>query len=324
GDVWKKSIELGRGEIEAKYGQKIEIIYEDSQMKPTDAATAASKLINTNKVKAIIIGTSRETLAAAPVAEQSRVLMLAGGSSAEITKAGDYIFRVYPSDFYQGNNLADLAIKKGYKKMAVLAVADDYGQGIGDVFAKKFRELGGQVVITETLMPEGVSDFRTQLTKISITKPQAVLLALYDRQSLLVLKQMKELDLSWPLLSTETIKNPDTIKGNEVLFEGILFASYVEPKTIEYEGFLADYKAKYGVEAGPYAPGFFDNAQLILTALIESKGDVEKAKAWLYAVKDWHGATGTINFDANGDVIGKSYTIYTVKNGQFVPYEKSD
>ncbi|MFH0739866.1 MAG: ABC transporter substrate-binding protein, partial [bacterium] len=39
GDVWKKSIELGRGEIEAKYGQKIEIIYEDSQMKPTDAAT---------------------------------------------------------------------------------------------------------------------------------------------------------------------------------------------------------------------------------------------------------------------------------------------
>ncbi len=84
------------------------------------------------------------------------------------------------------------------------------------------------------------------------------------------------------------------------------------------------YKEKYATEPGAYAAEFFDNTELLLAALIEGKGEVEKAKAWLYAVKDWKGATGTTNFDANGDVVGKSYTIYTVKNGQFVPFSSEN
>ncbi|MFH0739684.1 MAG: ABC transporter substrate-binding protein, partial [bacterium] len=322
GDVWKKSIELGRGEIEAKYGQKIEIIYEDSQMKPTDAATAASKLINSDKVKAIMDGISRETLAITPMTEQNKVIVLTGGTSAEISKAGDYVFRTYPSDLYQGNDLADLAIKKGYANMAVLFLNDEYGKGIVDVLKQRLEANGGKMVASENFQAQGASDYKTHLTKIAKEKPNAILIIASQNQYVLILKQMKELGINLPVLAGDGFKDQTILDSAKELAEGVIFTAFVDPKTPEGEKFNLLYKEKYATEPGAYAAEFYDNTKLLLTALIEGKGDVEKAKAWLYAVKDWHGATGTINFDANGDVIGKSYTIYTVKNGQFIPYEQ--
>lgn len=322
GDVWKKSIELGKGEIEAKYGQKIEIIYEDSQMKPADAATAASKLINTDKVKAIIIGTSRESLAVAPIAEANKVLMITAGTGAEISKAGDYVFRTSPSDLYQGNDLADFAVKKGYAKMATLFLNDEYGKGITDVFGQRLESIGGKVVAKEEFQAQGVSDYKTQLTKIAKEKASAILMIASQNQYPLIFKQMRELGMNLPVLTGEGFKDQVILDNMKDLAEGVTFTALIDPKTPEGERFYSLYKEKYISEPGVYATAFYDNAELILTALIESKGDIEKAKAWLYAIKDWKGATGTTNFDANGDVIGKSYTIYTVKNGQFVPYEQ--
>ena len=324
GDVWKKAIELGRSGIEAKYGQKVEIIYEDSQMKPADSATAAVKLINTDKVKAIIIGTSRESLAAAPIAEANKVLMMSGGTSAEITKAGDYVFRTYPSDLYQGNDLADFAMKKNYTQMAVLFLNDEYGKGITDVFGQRLELIGGKVVASEEFQAQGASDYKTQLTKIAKEKADAILIIGSQNQYALILKQMKELGISLPVLAGEAFKDQAILDTAKELSEGVIFTAFVDPQTLEGEKFNSLYREKYASEPGAYAAEFFDNTELLLTSLIENKGDVERAKSWLYTVKDWHGATGITNFDSNGDVVGKSYTIYTVKNGQFVPYIESE
>ncbi len=290
-------------------------------MKPADAATAVQKLVNIDKVKGVISATSRETLAITPIAEQNKVIVLTSASSPEITKAGDYVFRTYPSDFYQGNDLADFAMKKGYTKMAVLFLNDEYGKGITDVFRQRLEANGGRVVASEDFQAQGASDYKTQLTKISKEKADAILIIASQNQYVLILKQMKELGINLPILAGEIFKDQAILDTAKELAEGVIFTAFVNPKTSEGEKFNLLYKEKYASEpGGVYATEFFDNTELLLSALIESKGDVEKAKAWLYAVKDWHGATGTINFDANGDVIGKSYTIYTVKNGQFVPF----
>lgn len=320
GDVWKKGVELAVEKIENEYGIKIEAVYEDSQMLPANTVTAAQKLINIDKVKAIVIGSSRETLAAAPVAENNKILLMSAATSPEITKAGDYVFRIYPSDLYQGNDLADLAAKKGYTKLAVLAVLDDYGKGLTEVFKTRVEKEGGKVEIVENFIPEGAMDFRTQLTKIAGIKPEAVLILAYKIHYPSILKQMQELNIHIPILASEAMYDPDVLKNVGKLAEGILLTNYTEPKTKEYEEFVLLHKEKYDTEQGAFSAGFYDNTILVLKALIENKGDVEQAKNWLYNVKDWHGATGTTNFDENGDVVGKSYTVYTVKNGQFVPY----
>ncbi|MCL5010790.1 MAG: penicillin-binding protein activator [Patescibacteria group bacterium] len=320
GESFKRGIELGVSEIEKKYGKKITVVYEDSRMVPADAATAAQKLISSDKVKAILIGSSRETLAVAPIAEQNKTLLMTAGSAPEITQIGDYVFRTCPSDFYQGNDLADLAIKKGYNKPAILFMGDNYGKGISDVFTKRIQEKGGTIAAMENFTAQGTGDFKAPLTKIKEARPNVILIIADINQYPLILKQMNELNINLPILASECLKAQEVLINAGSLAEGVLFTYYTEPKTKEYEIFNSLYKEWFGAESGPFAAEFFDNTELLLSALIESRSDVEKAKFWLYAVKDWKGATGTTNFDANGDVTDKSYTIYTVKNGQFVPY----
>ncbi len=321
GQSWKRGVELGVEKIERKYGIEVEVLYEDSRMLPSQSATIAQKLINIDKVPAIVIGSSRETLAAAPVAESNRVLLMTSGSSPEITKSGNHIFRIQPSDLYQGRDLASLAIKKGYTRTAVLTVADDYGKGIADVFKESIEKLGGSVEIMETFLPEGFSDFKTPLKKINHTEPDAILLLAYSYHYPLILKQWKELDVDVPLFAGETIYDAEFLEVADELAEGVLFTSYTEPKTAELEEFIFLHQGKYNVDPGPYSAGVYDNTLLVLQALIENDSDVEKAKEWLYNVKNWRGATGITNFDENGDPIGKSYTVYEIKNGEFLLYE---
>ena len=107
GENMKAAVELASDEINSAggiKGKKIEIIYEDGKCDPKEAANAANKLINIDKVTAIIGGLcSSETLAMAPLAEKSKVILLSAGSTNPgITNAGDYIFRNVPSDSFQG------------------------------------------------------------------------------------------------------------------------------------------------------------------------------------------------------------------------------
>jgi len=318
---WKRGVELGIEKVQREYDVEIEVIFEDSQMQPVKSATLAQKLIAVDKVGAIIIGSSRETLAACPVAETNKVLLLSAGTSPGISKAGDYIFRIYPSDSYQGSDLADLATRQGYKSVAILTVADDYGKGIADFFEEKFEKQGGEVTIMETFMPEGFSDFKSSLRKIALTEPDVLLLLAYSHHFPLILKQIKELDLKIPLFASETLYDVKVLESVGDLAEGILLTSYTEPKTKEYDEFVFLHQGKYNENPGPFSAGLYDNTVLVLKALIENERDLEKAKNWLYSIKDFSGATGITNYDSNGDVIGKSYSIFEVQDGKFIPYQ---
>ena len=319
GDSWKKGAELGVEKVKNDYGVDIELIYEDSQMIPEKAVTSAQKLINIDKVKAIIVGSSRETLAVAPIAEENKVLLMTTGNAAEITKSGDYVFRIYPSNTYQGKDLADMATRKNYQRIAVLTMLDDYGIGLSNIFKDRIVEKGGEVIV-ETFPQEGATDFKTQLTKIKITKPEALLVISADNAYPLILKQIKQLGINIPLLAPETFQSQTVLDGAGQLAEGVLFTTFVEPKTKEYNNFVKRHKEKYNEDPGPFSAGFYDNTILVSEALIKNNGNTDGAKEWLYGIKDWAGATGITNFDENGDPIDKSYTIMTVKNGQFAPY----
>jgi branched-chain amino acid transport system substrate-binding protein len=102
--------------------------------------------------------------------------------------------------------------------------------------------------------------------------------------------------------------------------EGIVFTVYEEPETRKREEFASAIRERFGSDPGPFSAGFYDNTLLVLEALSESNGDIDAARDWLYDVRDWEGATGLTTFDENGDPLGKSYTVYTVRNGEFVPY----
>jgi branched-chain amino acid transport system substrate-binding protein len=102
-------------------GKQVELIIEDGKCRGQDATVAANKLIHIDQVSSIVGGVcSSETIAAAPIAEKAGIVMISPGSSnPSITHAGEYIFRTYPSDSFQGKEAATYLYEKGYRKVAI-------------------------------------------------------------------------------------------------------------------------------------------------------------------------------------------------------------
>ena len=175
----QSAVELAVGEVNKAggiNGRPIEMIYEDGQCSGAPASDAANALINIDKVPVILGGAcSAETMSFTSAAEQSKTVVLSPCSSnPDITNAGDYIFRDYPSDNYQGTFAANYIFTTlGKKKIAVLYTQDDWATGIRAVFESEFQKLGGTIVADESVQKSS-TDLRDQLTKIKTANPELI------------------------------------------------------------------------------------------------------------------------------------------------------
>jgi len=125
-----QGIELAVEEINANggvNGMQIKVIHEDDQLDPKTAASALNKLITVDKVPAVIgADASSVTLAIAPIAEKNHVVLITPESAAiSISNAGDYIFRVFPSNAAEGTKLVELASNLNITNGAILYINND-------------------------------------------------------------------------------------------------------------------------------------------------------------------------------------------------------
>src|SRR5438128_12146079 len=153
-------------------GRKIKVLTEDDQSKQEEAANAVTKLISQNNVLAILGEVaSSNSLAAAPICQSNKVPMITPSSTnPEITKKGDYIFRVCFTDDYQGENIAKYAATQLHiKRAAILTdVKNDYSTGLTTTIERVFTSLGGQIV-GKSSYSNGDNDFHSQLASIRAT-----------------------------------------------------------------------------------------------------------------------------------------------------------
>jgi branched-chain amino acid transport system substrate-binding protein len=320
----KEGIELGVDEINSKggvKGKKIIVIHEDDQGKPDMGVNAINKLIKVDKVQAIIGGiTSGVTLACAPIAEQNRVVLLSHGAAAnKISYAGDYIFRIFPSNSQEAQRLVEIARKLKIKKAAILFINNDFGSELADVVKKIFEEGGGNILVTEGYEPE-VTDFRTSLTKLKNARPQAVFLLGYPKDMSLILKQSKEIGLNEQFLAPDTFDAPEILQWAGEAAEGVIFVYPALPQTDRLKKFSEALKRKFGKEPNMLNAMGYDAIRLLALAIEEGGEKGEQIKEALYKIKNFPGVTGDITFDKNGDVIYRPIGVKTVKGGKFVEY----
>ena len=175
----QKAVEIAVAEFNSAKGtndREVKVVFEDGKCNAKDASAAGNKLINIDKVPVILGGLcSAETMAIAPMAESTKTVLISGCSSnPSITTAGDYIFRDYPSDSFQGVYAAAIAHEKlGAKTASVLYCLSDWCTGLAKVFKENFEKLGGTVVMEESFATDTL-DMRTQLTKIKEANPDMI------------------------------------------------------------------------------------------------------------------------------------------------------
>jgi branched-chain amino acid transport system substrate-binding protein len=322
GNNTREGIELALNEINERggvLGKKVKVIYEDTEALPQKGVSAYTKLVQVDKVVAIIDDSvSSVTLAMAPLAQKDHIVILATGATAPaISQAGEYIFRIWNSDTYEGQYAAEYAFNVlGLRDIAILYINNDYGKGLDDVFTSEFQKLGGKIVSSQSF-EQNSTDMRSQLSKIQATNPTGLYLVGYPKEIPVALVQAKELGISAKLIGTVAMQDPTLIENAREAAEGLMFPYPKDPSGKEVETFKISFKKKYGKDPGITSDVGYDAVKMLSKA-VELSGGIsgEDIRRGLNMLKDYPGASGVMTFDENGDV-HKPMGIKVVVKGHF-------
>ncbi len=302
-------------------GKKIRVQTEDDQSKPEEAATVVTKLINRDKVKAVVgeVASGR-SLAAAPICQSNGIPMVTPSSTnPKVTQVGDYIFRVCFIDEFQGHTIARFVYNSmKAKKVAILKdVKNEYSVGLTEFFSEKFKELGGEIVAVQAYS-EGDNDFKAQLTALKAANPEIIFVPGYYGEAALIVKQARELRINIPFVGGDGWDSAKLIEVGGEAMNGTYYCNHYTPDDTSaiVREFVAKYKAKYNAVPDAIAALAYD-AGRILFAAMQRAGTTDGAKVrdQLAATKDFSGVAGivTINSERNAT---KSAVIVQIQNQQ--------
>ncbi|HTY40253.1 MAG TPA: ABC transporter substrate-binding protein [Thermoanaerobaculia bacterium] len=303
-------------------GQPVELLAEDDRGEASEAASAASKLITRDHVVALIgENASSRSLAAAPIAQSYGVPMISPSSTnVEVTKKGDYIFRVCFIDAYQGKVLAAFA-RKNLKAQTAAILTDarsDYSVGLADAFRTAFIAAGGRIV-ADAKYAEGDSDFSAQLTALRPSNPDVLFVPGYYTDAGLIARQARSLGVKATLLGADGWDSPKLVEIGGEAMEGAYLSNHysVDDPSPAVRRFVDAYKARYGAEPDSIAATSYDAMRLLADAITRA-GSTEgrRVRDALAATKNFAGVTGTITMDADRNPI-KPAVVLKVVGGRF-------
>ncbi|MBA2241315.1 MAG: ABC transporter substrate-binding protein [Chthoniobacterales bacterium] len=303
-------------------GKKIKLITEDDQSKAGEAATAVRKLISRDRVVALLgeIASSR-SLEAAPIAQQSKIPMVSPGSTnPNVTKVGDYIFRVCFIDPFQGTVMAKFTLNSLKKtRVAVLTdVRQDYSVGLSQYY-KDYLTKNGGTIISEQSYSSGDQDFKAQLTSVKAADPEVVFVPGYYNEVGLIVRQARELGMNVPILGGDGWDSPTLTQIGGPALENTFFSNHfsVEDQNPVIQNFVRDYRERFKKDPDGMAALGFDAAKVLLDAMTRA-GSTEPAKVRdaLAATVDFQGVTGKISIDPERNAT-KPAVVLAIKDGGF-------
>lgn len=303
-------------------GKRLDLLVEDDRGEATEAASAVSKLITRDHVVALIgEQASSRTIAAAPIAQSYGVPMISPTSTnVEVTKKGDYIFRVCFTDAYQGAVIASFARKNLEARTAVqlVDVRNDYSVGLAEAFRNSFQKAGGRL-LAELKYSEGDNDFSAQLTAIRPLDPDVLVVPGYYTDAGLIARQAKALGLRAVLLGADGWDSPKLTEIGGEAVEGAYFSNHYsadDPSPVVRQ-FVAAYRKKYGVDPDSIAALSYDAVKLLADA-IRRAGSTEgkRVRDALADTRDFAVVSGAITMDADRNPI-KPAVILKVERGRF-------
>jgi branched-chain amino acid transport system substrate-binding protein len=323
----KRAAELAVEEINAGggiNGRPLELIQRDDYADPDSAVFVATDLYEAGVSAVIGHLFSGTTLAAAPVYNGGPDPVAAispSSSSPDISTAGDYTFRICPSDLAHGAALARWAHDTlGLERGAVLYLNDQYGRGVRQTFVRDFRRRGGELVAIEPYLgdtPE-VGPYLDRLAKLS--RVDFLMVAGNRGEAEEILRQARGRGLNFPVLGGDGLEG---IEEAGAIADGVYLSSAYLPSlaTPANKAFLQAYRKKFPGTGFPNQPAAatYDAVYLLRDVIAKAgskREDVRRALARVGSgLPAFKGVTGTVAFDMRGDVPNQTVYIGMVRDG---------
>lgn len=323
----KYAAELAVQEINAQggiEGRPLELVERDDYADADSAVFVATDLYEAGVSAVIGHLFSGMTLAAAPVYNGGPDPVAAispSSSSPDVSTAGDYTFRICPSDLAHGTALAKwvhdtLRLERG----AVLYLNDQYGRGVRQTFVRDFIRRGGVLQSIDPYLGDTpqVGPYLDRLAKIGGTG--FVIVAGNRGEAEEILRQARKRGLTMPVLGGDGLEG---IEAAGPLAEGVYLSSAYLPTlaTAANKAFIQAYRRKFPSAGLPNQPAAatYDAVYLLRDVLTRAGSRRDAVRRELARVGTlapaFHGVTGTVSFDSKGDVPNQSVYIGVVRNG---------
>ena len=321
GTVMVQAKQMAADEINAAGGidgRPLQLIVQDSKCGAQDAITAYNKLTDVDGVK-LILGTSCSgaMLGAAPLAEGDGVVMLsASATNPDIAEAGDYIFRTAINDANLGIDAGNAMWVDGVRSVAMINELTDYAQAVQIVTAQRFEELGGSVLLAESY-PSDATDFRSQLTKLIETDPDAIFIAAQSEfTGGTIVSQTRDLGYEGALYSESVVSGTQALEIAGDAADG-LKAIIPNPDldTDRGQEFLDNFRQRYGFVTLPWFLGSAYDTVYIAAECLGETGDDQDADGIRDCLYDltYSGAIGDgYSFDDKGEVVGLANVVVQI------------
>jgi branched-chain amino acid transport system substrate-binding protein len=306
-------------------GQKVtlQLVSEDDGADPKQGTAVAQKLVDA-KVNGVIGHlNSGTTVPASKIYNDAGIVQISPATTAPVYTRQHFpgAFRVVASDAKLGSTLSKYAIDTLHAKS--IAIIDDrttYGQGVADEFAKGLKKPGIKVVGRE-FTSATATDYTAILTSIKAKKPDLIFFGGMDSVAGPMLKQMKALGIQAVFMGGDGMCTDALGRlAGDGLGEGKVYCAEAGgvkgPQEKVMEDFRARYKKKFNMDVQLYAPYVYDSVMVMAKAMQDAKSaDSAKYLPVLKNIK-YEGVTGTIQFDANGDIKDGALTLFTYKGGK--------
>ena len=325
GQSTKNGVEMAADEINKAggiNGRQIQVITEDDQGEPNKAATVVTKLINQDRVQALLGEVaSSNSLAAAPKAQEAKVPMISPSSTnPAVTQVGNYIFRVCFIDPFQGEVMAKFAANNLKAKRAAILYDfnSDYSRGLYQFFKRSFTSLGGQIV-SEQSYTQGDRDFSGQLTAIRSANPDVIYVPGYYGEVGVISNQTKQLGIKAPLLGGDGWDAPQLWQLGGASLNGNYISNHysVDDPSPAIQKFVADYKGRYGILPDALAALGYDSMKVLADAVKRAETtESAKLRDAIAQTKNFPGVTGQISIDQDRNAV-KPAVVLKLQDGKF-------
>jgi branched-chain amino acid transport system substrate-binding protein len=326
----QKGAELALKQYNEKNGTNYIVEFNDDKGDPTESVNVANKIVSDPTVIAGLGSfNSSCAMAAAPVFEENKMLLLSPTAShTDFPTMGDYIFASVISQKYEGAMYADELKKQDVgTKVAIIYQNTDFGVQATELFANRWKEIGGTIVANEAFVPGSTKDFSPVISKIKQQEPEILYISASYSDAAQIFIQAKNLDLNTTFVGPATCLNEEFLELVGTQVDGSIMLSTnpcFMPSVLETadldentKAFVNTYEEAYNEIPDGFAAQAFDAVNILLESVEKVGTDSSALRDEIASLRGFEGVSGyDMQFNDNKEMV-KGVYVFEVKDGNF-------
>ncbi|HBC93015.1 MAG TPA: ABC transporter substrate-binding protein [Pelotomaculum sp.] len=313
-------------------GHPLELTILDNKSDETEAVLAVKKLIDQQKVLAVIgcsaSGTSMSMIDTVQKEQVPMISMAAASAIVEPVQERKWVFKTAQSDLVVVNRLMDYLKENNLTRVAFLYMNNSYGDNGRNAF-KAAAGAAGLEIVAEEKFEATDKDMTPQLTRVKTSGAQATVVWAIPPSASIITKNYRDLSLEIPLLHSHGVGNQNFIDLAQGAADGVLLpigkltvSGQIPdsgPQKKVLDDYIADYGKRYNTPPNAFGGYAWDAFYLLVHAIEKAGPDRAGIRDQLEKTSNFTGVSGVFNLtptDHNG-LDEDSMVLVRIRNGQW-------